>query len=235
MGFGASTQTVPVTSQATPLGEDYLKMLSGHLSSDAFGTGVGPLQQEAGTALRQFITSLQGQGGVSEGAQRLIGGLEQESGRRTEEGAANLREQHGIAGQRFGTALGQGEAAFRSQAGAELDQLIGQIQEGARQFDATQLLESIGQLFGQGQANTDAVADFAALGIHPSDTIASPGFLQQLLSGGIEAGTAFIANRPRGNTGFTPSISPGPVGPTGGQGGVDNTSGIPNYDPGVNV
>jgi hypothetical protein len=213
MSFGPSTKSVPVTSQATPLSQDYLKMLSGHLSSDAFGTGVGPLQQEAGTALRQFITSLQGQGGVSEGAQRLISGLEQESGQRTAEGAANLREQHGIAGQRFGTALGQGEAAFRSQAGSELDQLIGGIQEGARQYDTTQLLASIGQLFGQGQANVGQVADFASLGINPSDTIASPGLLSQLLSGGIQAGTEFIRNRPRGNTGFTPGMSPDGLSP----------------------
>lgn len=229
MPFGASTQTVPVTSQATPLGEDYLRRLQGHLSSDAFGTGVGPLQQEAGTALRQFITSLQGQGGVSEGAQRLISGLEQESGRRTERQVGDAREQHGIYGQRFGSTLAQGEAALRSQAGAELDQLIGQIQEGSRQFDATQLLASIGQLFGQGQANVAQVADFAALGIHPSDTIASPGFLQQLLSGGMQAGTEFIKNRGGSGTGFQPGISPGPI--------VDDTSnwGIPTYDPGVNV
>ena len=170
-------------SQATPLAEDYLKKLQGQLSSSAFGTGVGPLQQEAGTALRQFITSLQGQGGVSEGAQRLISGLTAESERRTEQGAANLREQHGIAGQRFGTTLSQGESAFRSQAGAELDQLIGGIQEGSRQFDANKLLASIGQLFGQGQANIQPFSDIAALGIAPEHMIVSPSTGTQIVSG----------------------------------------------------
>jgi hypothetical protein len=182
-------------SQATPMAADWLKKLQGQLSSSAFGTGVGPLQQEAGTALRQFITSLQGQGGVSEGAQRLISGLTQESQQRTKQGAADIREQHGIFGQRFGSTLGQGEAAFRSQAGAELDQLIGGIQMGERQFDSNQLLASIGQLFGQGQANIQPFGDMAALGIAPEHMIVSPSTGAQVVTGVtglIEAGSGYF-------------------------------------------
>ena len=59
---GPRVDQVQPASQATPLAEDFLKILQGQLSSGAFGTGVGPLQREAGTALRQFITALQGKG-----------------------------------------------------------------------------------------------------------------------------------------------------------------------------
>ena len=172
-------------SQATPLAEDYLALLQGQLSSDAFGTGVGPLQQQAGTAISQFVKSLQGQapGELSSSAQQMIRGLTDAFGQRTEQGAANLREQHGIAGQRFGSSLAQGEAAFRSQADAELNQLIGGIGERAREFDSNQLLASIGQLFSQGQENVRPFGDMAALGIAPEHMIVSPSTGTQIVSG----------------------------------------------------
>ena len=58
---GPRIDKVERTSQATPLAEDFLKFLQGQLSEGAFGIGVGPLQREAGTAIQQFVTSLQGQ------------------------------------------------------------------------------------------------------------------------------------------------------------------------------
>jgi len=181
---GPKIQKSPVASQATPLAEDFLKMLQGQLSSDAFGTGVGPLQRESGTALRQFVSALQnGNGGVSEGSAKLIQGLEASGGARIERGAADLREQGGITGNRFGSSLAQGEALFRSEANAELDQTIGGIQEQGRQFDSGQLLEAISQLFGQGQANTDTIGNFAQLGINPEETIISPSKTTQVVTG----------------------------------------------------
>jgi len=199
---GPNVQKEEVTSQATPLAEDFLKLLQGQLSSGAFGTGVGPLQREAGTALRQFISSLQGggaggfeaPGGVSAGAGRLIEGLTAESQARTERGAADLREQGGITGTRFGSSLAQGEALFRSEAGAELNQLIGGIQEGqrqfdvstaegARQFDLGTLLQGISQLFGQGQANLQPFQQFSALGILPEEVIVGPSTPTQIVTG----------------------------------------------------
>ncbi len=180
---GPNIESEEVTSQATPLAEDFLSILQGQLSSGAFGTGVGPLQREAGTALRQFIQSLRGQGGVSEGSARLIGGLESASQARTERGVADLREQGGILGTRFGSSLAQGEALLRSESGAALDQLIGGIQEQGRQFDIGLLLQSIGQLFGQGQANIQPFQQFAELGIFPEEIIVSPSTGTQIVTG----------------------------------------------------
>ena len=180
---GPNIQREEVTSQATPLAEDFLKILRGQLSSGAFGTGVGPLQREAGTALRQFISALQGPGGVSEGSDRLIEGLEASSAARTERSAADLREQGGITGTRFGTSLAQGEALLRSESGAALDQLIGGIQEQGRQFDTGQLLQAIQALFGQGEANIATTERFAGLGILPEEIIVSPSTGTQIVTG----------------------------------------------------
>lgn len=181
---GPNIQREEVTSQATPLAEDFLKILQGQLSSGAFGTGVGPLQREAGTALRQFISALQGPRGVSEGSARLIEGLEASSAARTERSAADLREQGGIVGTRFGSSLAQGEALLRTESGAALDQLIGGIQETGRQFDTNALLQAIGQLFGQGEANIGTTERFAGLGILPEEIIVSPGTGAQIITAG---------------------------------------------------
>jgi hypothetical protein len=174
--FGPGVQKEEVTSQATPLAEDFLKVLQGQLSSDAFGTGVGPLQRESGTALRQFISALQGgQGGQSEGLTKLIGGLEA----RTERSVGDLREQSGILGQRFGSSLAQGEGVLRSEADAQ----IGALQEQGRQFDTTALFQAIQGLFGQGEANIDPFRQFASLGIMPEEIIVSPSTATQVVAG----------------------------------------------------
>ncbi len=181
---GPNVQKEEVTSQATPLAEDFLKILQGQLGEGAFGTGVGPLQREAGTALRQFISGLQGQGGVSAGADRLIGGIEERGEARIERGAADLREQGGILGQRFGSSLAQGEALFRSEAGAELDRTVGGIQQQQEQFDSNQLLAAISALFGFGERNVATVGQAAGLGIFPEEIIVSPSTGTQIISAG---------------------------------------------------
>ena len=211
---GPRIDKVERTSQASQFSEEFLKILQGQLSG-AFGTGVGPQQREAGTAIRQFVKSLQGQvaGGPSESLQRLLTGVEAGSLRRTEEGAGNIREQFGITGSRFGTPLAMGEARFRAERGEGLDRTLGQLGEQGRQFDIGQLLAGIQQLFGQGQANIDLFARFAELGILPEEIIAGPGIGQQLLAGGLQAGAAF-AGRPPGVGGFAP-----PGGPPSGPGG----------------
>lgn len=55
--MGAETRSVERTSQATPLSSDVLSMLQGQLSQGAFGQGVGPMQRESGTAMRQWMQS----------------------------------------------------------------------------------------------------------------------------------------------------------------------------------
>ena len=196
---GPRIEKVEQTSQATPLAEDFLKILQGQIDEGSFGTGVGPLQRDAGSAIRQFVTSLQGsvEGGPSESLQRLLSGVDAGGLRRTEEGAGNLREQFGITGSRFGTPLALGEARFRAESGEGLDRTLGALGEQGRQFDIGALLEGIQQLFGQGQANTDLFARFAALGILSEEIIAQPGIFDQILSGVLQGAGAF-AGRPPG-------------------------------------
>lgn len=192
--FGPGVETEEVASQATPLAENYLKLLQGQLDQGAFGTGVSGLQRESGTALRQFISSLQGNigtpGTLSTGAQRLIGGLEKGSQARTKRSVADLREQSGIVGNRFGSSLAQGEGLLRSEADASLDQLIGNIMEQARQFDEgtrlqTQelLLGGISQLFGQGTENIKPFQQALQLGVFPEELIVSPSPATQIVTG----------------------------------------------------
>ncbi len=212
---GPKITKVQGESQATPLAEDFLKLLEGQLAEGSFGTGVGPLQREAGTAIRQFITSLQGQGGgPSEGLSRLIEGVEAGSKRRTEEGALNQREAFGITGSRFGTSLALGEGRLRAEAGEGLDRTIGGLLEQGRQFDTTALFQAIQQLFGQGEANIAPFRQFAGLGILPEEIIASPGFLDQLLSGAISGAAAFAGRPPGAGGGGTSGTAGGAGGST---------------------
>ncbi|MEE8113337.1 MAG: hypothetical protein V3T23_03175 [Nitrososphaerales archaeon] len=200
---GPRVQKEEVSTQATPLAENFLKVLQGQLDEGAFGTGVTGAQRESGTALRQFISSLQSNIGApgtpSAGAQRLIGGLETQSRARTERSAGDLRESQGILGARFGSSLTQGEALLRTEADANLDQLIGSILEQSRQFDEgirlqnqELLLGGISQLFGQGQANIEPFREALRLGVQPEETIVSPSTGTQLITAGTGILDAFI-------------------------------------------
>ena len=268
--MGGKTENVKRESQASPLADSLLSKLRKQLESDAFGTGVGPLQRQAGNATQKLLTSLgdfdvdlegnlgdfikklegfdssvnaketdaqakgiegfgeldsqiaallasggfdvnakedaaqtrgvkgfgelesqiaellasggldvnareQGQqtqgkgninklisslfggteGGPSRGNERLIRGLESRSKSRTDRSAADLREQGGIFGTRFGTSLATGDALLRSEADASLDQTIGALLEQGRQFDTAQLQEAIDKQFGQGTSLRD--------------------------------------------------------------------------------
>ncbi len=199
---GPDITRVEGKNQATDFGTNFIKFLQGQMDEGAFGTGVGPLQREAGTAARQFVNSQQSSvaGGPSQSLQRLLGGIEAGSLRRTEESAGNLREAFGITGNRFGSALALGEGRLRAEAGEGLDRTLGQLGEQGRQFDINALLEGIAQLFSQGQANTSTFERFASLGILPDEIIAQPGIGDQLISGaiqgGIQAGSTFLGLPP---------------------------------------
>ena len=129
-------------------------LASGGLDVDAREQG----QQVAGKGnINKLISSLFGgtEGGPSRGNERLIRGLESSSKSRTDRSAADLREQGGIFGTRFGTSLATGDALLRSEAGASLDQTIGALLEQGRQFDTAQLQEAINEQFGQGTTLRD--------------------------------------------------------------------------------
>jgi hypothetical protein len=188
---GPDIEQVDVSNAATPLSEDILAQLQGFLSQ-GLGTGVGPLQQGAGTAIQQFVTALQGSGGRSEGLDRLITGLEAGSERRTNTAAANQREAFGIAGSRFGTPLATGEALLRSEAATGLDQTIGSLLETGRQFDTNALLQGIAQMFGQGQANVSQFTGILPIGVQNPETIVSPSLGGQIVSGVLQGGSNLL-------------------------------------------
>ncbi len=247
---GPSIENVERSSQATPLAEDFLKVLQGQLAEGAFGTGVGPLQREAGTAIRQTVSSLQGRSAVDTASQfgtegdRLISGLETGSARRTARSSADLTELFGAAGAgRFGTAITQGQARLQGDANASLDELIGQIllgqqagRQGARQFDVqanqagdSQLIQAIAQLFNQGQGNIAPFQQLSLAGILPEEVIASPGIIDQLISGGLQAGSAFLGAPGAAGGAGGPSVLPGTPRPAGvtGATGAHNPDGTP--------
>ena len=195
--MGPKTKRVQPRSQATPLAEDFLRKLQGQLSSDAFGTGVGPLQREAGTAIQQYLRSLQtrtGSGDTPQTAQ-LISALQAGSETRANRQAADLREAFGAAGTRFGSSLATGEARLRGDIVTGLDQTIGAIRVNQSQFDASQLMSAIAQLYGMGQGNIAPFLQLAQLGILPEEVLASPGFGQQLLTAGLNVGANYLSGK----------------------------------------
>ena len=177
-----------VTSQATPLAQDILKLLQGQLSEGAFGTGVGPLQREAGTASRQFVESGGGQFDLSP----LFKALEEGQGRRTEKAVGNLREGFGITGQRFGSALATGEAELRTGMGTNLEARMADITR--QEFGAQQnrLLQGISQMFWIGQGNIQPFMQLAAMGINPDVFTENPWMTGLKAVGGAASGAAAI-------------------------------------------
>lgn len=209
---GPKIQNVERTSQATPLAEDYLNILRGQIASGQFGLGVGPLQREAGTAARQYLLSLQQRarpntaGELRNDTGQIIGALQKRNAADTRTQAAQLREGFGASGSRFSTEAAQGEGRLRSENQLNLDQLVASVlvdqgarEQAARQFDVgagfqldAQTQAAIESLFNQGQGNIAPFAQAASQGIVPSDVIASPGILSQILSTAGQLGAAYI-------------------------------------------
>lgn len=164
MGFlRPEVQAQQVRSQATPLAEDVLENLRRQLRGGVYGEGVGPLQREAGTAIRQFMAARETPERFESLAQPMI----DISRRETDRGAAQLRENLGTAGLRLGTPATQAEGRFRAEAGQNLDSLLAQLfsQEQAN------LLQSIGMLQSMGVSNIAPFLQMAGLGIIPDQTI----------------------------------------------------------------
>lgn len=165
-----------VTTQATPLAEDILEFFRGQMAEGSFGTGAGPLQREAGTAARQFVSSgVAGRGGTAGfDLSPLLAQLETIQNRRVGEATGNLREGFGIAGTRFGTPLAVGEAKLRTDLESEFGANIGELlrtsfeQQQQRQlFGQRQQLQGINLLQGIGQGNIAPFLQLAMAGIEP--------------------------------------------------------------------
>lgn len=253
--MGPNIRSVDQRNRATPLANDYLKILQGQLDQGAFGTGVGPLQKQAGKGAQQYLIARQNAPQTNTAAQvgdytnQLIDAVSRRSNVNTNRQAQDLREGFGIAGGRYGTSLARGEGLLRSESGMNLDSIIANIltaqgdrQQGARQFDVganqagnNQLLQAIMALQGMGNENLNPFNAFASQGIINPETIVSPGIGSQLLQGAMNIGAAYLGRAPginpgAGGTGPTTRTGGGFVGqPTTYPGTY--TSGMPVVDP----
>ena len=178
-----------VTSQATPLSGDVLDILRGQIAEGSFGTGAGPLQQEAGTAMRQFVNS----GGGSFDLSPMMTQLEDIQKRRVKESTADLREGYGVMGSRYGTPMAVGEGRMRegmeSNFMAQISDLL--LQDFTNQQNRLQ--SGIGQLFGMGEANIQPYLQMAAMGINPDVFTENPWVTGIKTAAGVAEGAATAA------------------------------------------
>lgn len=252
--MGDDTKAVERRSQATPLAEDYLAILQGQLAQGQLGMGVGPLQREAGTAARQYLSSLQQRARPNTSAllqdetPRLINAVQARNASGVNRAAQQQREAYGAAGARFGSEIGQAEGLLRSENQLGLDQIIAELLVGqsareqqAREFDVgagfaldDRTLAAISNLYNQGQGNLQPFQQAAQLGILPEEIIASPGLFSQLLDVGATAAAAYAtggASLPFVNPGTLNSGVPSVTSPGGGQIPVGAPQGIGGYNP----
>jgi hypothetical protein len=210
MGFSPNVQTRQQGSQATPLANDLLSMIQGQLDQGSFGAGFGPLQQNAGTAIQQFMNSgganIRDVGPAGADFEQMVKSLEAVQNRRVGQQASDLREQAGAAGTRYGSTLGTAEGRFRGAAQDDFNVQLGQLAmalDQARRQD-TQMginrdvaqnqlnLGAIGQMFGMGSQAINPAFQLASQGILPEHLLVSPGMGSQLLSGGMNFAGAMM-------------------------------------------
>lgn len=210
MSMGPKVKRVRQRSQATPLAEDLLARIQGQLDQGTFGQGFGGLDSEAGTAIRQFMArgganlpAIRDVSGPGVNFGEMIDALETVQNRNVNRNAADLREQFGAAGTRYGTTAQQGEGRFRAEAAQDWNVQLGQLAmalDNMRRADETlgvnrdvaaanfalqggnQELQSIMQMFSMGQANLAPLFQLAAMGILPDEIIAQPGAGAQIMA-----------------------------------------------------
>lgn len=177
-----------VTTQATPLARDVLGDLRSMLEGGGLeqaGLGISPLQREAGTAARQFVSS----GGGRFDLSPLLGQLEDIQRRRVAETTGNLRESFGAMGARFGSPLATAEGRTRRELETEFGAQTGELLR--QEFGAQQQrqLQGIGLLQSLGVSNLAPFFQMAQLGIQPDVFEPSP-FVQGLSALGGALGGA---------------------------------------------
>lgn len=150
-------------SPATPLAEDVLANLRRQLTGGVYGEGVGPLQREAGTAIRQFVEARQ----TPDQFANLLQPIIDINRREVDRGAAQIRESFGAMGQRLGTPLARAEGDFRAEAGQNLDRLLSQL----FMQEQGNLLQALGLMQTMGDMNIQPFLQMASLGILPENTI----------------------------------------------------------------
>jgi hypothetical protein len=211
MSLGNKVESVDRRNNASGLSDDVIAYLQGQIAEGSFGTGVSPLQREAGTAIRQVVNS----GGLSPEILDAVN-------RTTNRQAGDLREGFGIAGSRFGTPLAIGEGILRSDAATNVANI-----------GSERLLAAIQMMQQFGGENLAPFIQLASLGILPPQLVEKPGILSTLGSifGVFDEGSNIIdrITGGRGVGGKSGGIPSGKTGP----GGLEGT-GFPSQVPGFN-
>lgn len=219
MGFGPQIENVTRESQATPLAEDVLQSLRGQLAEGSFGQGVGPLQRQGSNAVSQYLNHLQGV--AAGGSTPLIDALTRLHGRQTERGAANVKEQMGVAGAAAGSSLADALSLYQAEQDAAFDVTAANSLMQQEQM----LLNAANMLFDMGQLNIQPFLQMAQLGIIPEEIVASPGLGSQLLTAGANTLGAYFGSGGRlpfgggGGGGGPMSMAPPPSVPQPNPGG----------------
>lgn len=190
--MGPKVKTVQQSNIATPVAEDIVRMIQGNLDQGAFDLGSGPQQRRAGTALDSFVANLESR--LNAGPSGMSA-LEQRAESRTNRQAGDLRESMGDGGNRYSSALGNSEALLRATALEDLN--VADIEQ--QKMDMSMLLEGINQIFTHSNRRREmdlgALVSFMQAGTINPETIVSPGLGQQLISGIISGGSAYLAGK----------------------------------------
>lgn len=188
MGMKPTVETQEATSQATPLAQDVLGMIRRQITGGVFGEGMGPLQQEAGTAIRQYVTSRQNMDQFAQTLAPVLRLFDQG----TNEQVAGLRTSMGSLGGRFGTPLANAEADFRSDRSMQRDALIAQ----AWQQEMQNLLAGIAMMQQFGLQNIAPALQMAQLGILPEHVIVGDSPFAQITgaAAGLMKGAGSLRN-----------------------------------------
>lgn len=154
--MSAKPQVQQRTNAATPLGEDLVKMFRNQIQGGDFGTGLGPLQREAGTAIRQFVNS-----GGPQIPQEMERAMKQRQTNQRDVALADLGEQFGAAGAQAGSSLALGSSDMLSRLVPRQTEQF--FQE--RRKRGNQQLQAIGQMAQMGQQNIQPILQMASQGI----------------------------------------------------------------------
>lgn len=126
------------------------------------GMGLGPLQREAGTAMRQFVQSLQDRVGAAGDFQgREFDALRTIQEQNRERATANAAEQLGRAGNVAGSAQGFAQAQTMRELIPQQERVLAET----RRAEEAQLLDAIGRLQTIGQQNIEPFLQLASAGI----------------------------------------------------------------------
>lgn len=180
--MSSKPQTVQRENAATPLSQDIIQLLQGQIAEGAFGTGVGPLQREAGTAIRQFVSS-----GGMDLPDELERSMTQRQTNQRNVALADLGEQFGAAGAQAGSSLALGSSDLLSRL---VPRQTEQFFQERRRFN-DQRLRSIAQMAQMGQQNIAPFLSMAGQGLfapevfqQESPWVTAAGVLSGLAQGG---------------------------------------------------